>query len=280
MYADVSNIKINLTLDILSLRDDGYHEIDSVFSEVGYGDNVVFDAEMSNPLELTGFNVPSDSSNLVWKAHDLFCEFFGIEKRGGFKLDKRVPPGSGFGSGSSNAWSVFKILSHYYEVGIDEEKAKEMSMMLGSDIFYFSKGGFCRVKGVGDLVEKIEIKNNNLSVVFGTIDDSVLTKEAYSWWDSASVESGKNTESFLKDFSFGNLDFSSMKNDLERVILPKRKKMNSFLASHRKDGGFVSMTGSGNGIFTICKNNDEVDDSMKAFKRFCDYGPKVGKLIA
>ena len=45
MYADVSNIKINLTLDILSLRDDGYHEIDSIFSEVGYGDNVIFDAE-------------------------------------------------------------------------------------------------------------------------------------------------------------------------------------------------------------------------------------------
>ncbi len=279
MHADISNIKINLTLDILALRGDGYHEIDSIFLEVGYGDKVIFDEGMDNPLEVTGFDVPSDSSNLVWKAHDLFCEFFSIKKKGGFKLEKKVPPGSGFGSGSSNVWSVFKILSRYYEVVISEEKAKDMSMKLGSDIFYFSKGGFCRVKGVGDLVEKMEIETSDLSVVFGTVDNPVLTKDAYSWWDSSSFKSNNATESFLKDFSFQSPDFSNAKNDLERVISLKRKKMNSFLLSYREDGGFISMTGSGNGIFTICRNEDEVNNSIKIFERCCSYGPKIGKLI-
>ena len=278
MHADISNIKINFTLDILGLKDDGYHEIDSLFFQVGYGDEVVFDKESPNPLEVSGFKVPEDESNLVWKAHELFCDFFKIKKEGGFKLDKKIPPGSGFGSGSSNVWSVFKILSKCYGLNPNEKQIKEMSMELGSDVFYFSKGGFCRVRGVGEIIEKIDVGTVDLNVVFGTVDDAVLTKDAYGWWDKSSFSSRKNTAYFLENYSFEK-DFSNSRNDFEEVVLQKREKMNSFLTLCKKDGIFCSMTGSGNGIFTICKNKDELIDSIKLFEKHCNYGPNVGRLI-
>ncbi len=279
MHTDVSNIKINLTLDILNLRNDGYHNIDSLFLEVDYGDKISFDPTSAFPIKVKGFDVPEDDSNLVCRAHALFCEHFGIKREGGFHLCKKVPPGSGFGSGSSNAWSVFRILSNFYGLKIDNDDLQGIATKIGSDVFYFSQGGACRVSGLGENIEKVQIENEGLQVVFGAIDEPVLTPDAYGWWDLSGFESGNSTNSFFSNPSISKLGKDSILNDLERVICLKREKIKFFLNSYRKDYGFISMTGSGNGIFTLCKEGSDLNNIMSFFEKHCDYGPKIGSLI-
>ena len=158
MHTDVSNIKINLTLDILNLRNDGYHNIDSLFLEVDYGDKISFDPTSAFPIKVKGFDVPEDDSNLVCRAHALFCEHFGIKREGGFHLCKKIPPGSGFGSGSSNAWSVFRILSNFYGLKIDNDDLQRIATKIGSDVFYFSQGGACRVSAWVKTLKRFKLK--------------------------------------------------------------------------------------------------------------------------
>ena len=279
MHTDVSNININLTLDILNLRYDGYHNIDSLFLEVDYGDKISFDPTSAFPIKVKGFDVPEDDSNLVCRAHALFCEHFGIKREGGFHLCKKIPPGSGFGSGSSNAWSVFRILSNFYGLKIDNDDLQRIATKIGSDVFYFSQGGACRVSGLGENIEKVQVENEGLQVVFGTIDEAVLTSDAYGWWDLSSFESGNSTNLFFSDPSISKLGKDSVLNDLERVICLKREKMKFFLDSYREDYGFISMTGSGNCIFTFCKEGSDLNNIMSFFEKYCDYGPKTGSLI-
>lgn len=138
--------KLNLFLELLGRRPDGYHEIDSVFAEIDLFDTLRIEPADEISLTIEGRIAPAGPDNLVWRA----AAALGARAR--IHLVKRIPMGAGFGGGSSDAAAVLKALGG----GIPAGRLHAIARSLGSDVPFFLRGGTARCRGVGDLVEPLD----------------------------------------------------------------------------------------------------------------------------
>lgn len=137
--------KLNLFLELLGRRRDGYHEIDSVFAEIDLHDTLTIEPADALSVEVTGLPAPAGPENLAYKA----AEALGARVR--IRLEKRIPIGGGLGGGSSDAAAVLKALGG----GLGPERLHAIAKALGSDVPFFLVGKTARCRGVGDLVEPL-----------------------------------------------------------------------------------------------------------------------------
>lgn len=145
--------KLNLFLEVLGRRDDGYHEIDSVMAEIDLADRIRIEKaeEISLRVEGTeGGGAPEDETNLVWRA----AEALGVGAA--ITLEKRIPAGAGLGGGSSDAAAVLLGLDALYDLDLPEERLFEAARALGADVPFFLQGGLCRCRGIGDELDPVE----------------------------------------------------------------------------------------------------------------------------
>ncbi len=141
----VARAKLNLFLELLGRRPDGYHEIDSVFAEIDLCDTLTIEPADALSVEVLGLPAPAGPENLAYRA----AEALGARVR--IRLEKRIPIGGGFGGGSSDAAAVLRALGG----GIPPERLRTIARSLGSDVPFFLTGGLARCRGVGDLVEPL-----------------------------------------------------------------------------------------------------------------------------
>jgi 4-diphosphocytidyl-2-C-methyl-D-erythritol kinase len=137
--------KLNLFLELVGKRPDGYHEIDSVFSEIDLCDTLRIEPASELSLTVDGLDAPAGPGNLVWRA----AEALGAKAR--IHLSKRIPIGAGLGGGSSDAAAVLRTLGG----GEAPERLREVARSLGADVPFFLTGGTARCRGIGDLVEPL-----------------------------------------------------------------------------------------------------------------------------
>jgi len=137
---------LNLFLEILGRRPDGYHELDSVFAEIDLHDTVRVEPSPALSLTVEGLPAPAGPENLAWRA----AEALGVPAR--IHLVKRIPQGAGLGGGSSDAAAVLRGLGR----GLPPERLHGIARSLGADVPFFLTGGTARCRGVGDLVEPLE----------------------------------------------------------------------------------------------------------------------------
>lgn len=141
--------KVNLGLHVLRRRPDGYHEIETVFAPVGWGDRLT--AEPRDRLNVTTTDpaLPTDKGNLVWKAAEVLAEWAGIVPRVGLHLDKRVPYGAGLGSGSSDAAAVLRLCTELWALDVPEADLARLGASLGADVPFFLGDGPALGTGLG-----------------------------------------------------------------------------------------------------------------------------------
>jgi 4-diphosphocytidyl-2-C-methyl-D-erythritol kinase len=137
--------KLNLFLELLARRPDGYHELDSIFAAIDLRDTLTVEPAPRMSLTVEGLPAPEGPGNLAWRA----AEALGIPAR--IHLRKRIPMGAGLGGGSSDAAAVLKALG----AGLDRARLLEVARTLGADVPFFLTGGTARCRGVGDLVEPL-----------------------------------------------------------------------------------------------------------------------------
>ncbi|MHC4847566.1 MAG: 4-(cytidine 5'-diphospho)-2-C-methyl-D-erythritol kinase [Planctomycetota bacterium] len=142
--------KLNLFLEVLFRRPDGYHELDSVFSAVDLHDTVEIEKSSKIILEVEGSDVPADESNLAWRA----ARALGLGAR--IVLRKRIPAGAGLGGGSSDAAAVLLGLHELYERPVQMPALTRIARDLGADVPLFLHGGLARCRGVGERVEPLK----------------------------------------------------------------------------------------------------------------------------
>ncbi|MFQ5845928.1 MAG: 4-(cytidine 5'-diphospho)-2-C-methyl-D-erythritol kinase [Planctomycetota bacterium] len=140
--------KLNLCLEVLGRRPDGYHEIDSLVQAVDLCDRIRLERADAIHFEVHG-EAPAGRHNLAWRAADLL----GVGAR--IVLHKRIPPGSGLGGGSSDAAAVLHGLNRLYGLGHAPAALAEMGARLGADVPFFLHGGAARCRGVGERVEPL-----------------------------------------------------------------------------------------------------------------------------
>ena len=172
----VSFAKINLMLDVLRKRDDGYHDIVSLMQTISLQDTLLVELKKGRGIELVS-NVELPARNTLVRAYEVFSKEIGVDFGLKVKIIKRIPPGAGLGGGSSNAASLLKLLSILR--GFDGDLTA-LASKIGSDVPFFLECGSAAVRGKGEIVERI----NDLpeyGVVLSVPSVRISTKSAYSW---------------------------------------------------------------------------------------------------
>ena len=152
--------KINLGLDVLGKRDDGYHEVRMIMQSIGLCDEVSLEAleedEISLSLAGAGPDVPEDERNIMYKAAALLKEHCGLRKGVSIKAVKHIPSQAGLGGGSADAAAVLKGMNSLFELGLDEKELRELGVRLGADVPFCVMEGTALAEGIGEILTPLK----------------------------------------------------------------------------------------------------------------------------
>ena len=147
-----ANAKINLTLDIVGKREDGYHLIDSVFQSVGVYDTVL--SEKADEITVVCDLLPIED-NIAFKAAEEFFSYTGIRGGAEIKIEKNIPVCAGLGGGSADAAAVIIALNEIYKTNLSVGELQKIGLKCGADVPFFFSGGTARVGGIGEKIEPV-----------------------------------------------------------------------------------------------------------------------------
>ena len=181
--------KINLGLRVLDRRDDGYHELESLFAPLDLGDEVEVGVSEAAALDVTievdGANegVPADSTNLASRAATRFAETAGLRDRIRLRVVKRIPTGAGLGGGSSDAGAVLRALHELFPGALDRSVLSELALGLGADVPFFLDPRPSIVRGIGEQIEPVK-GVPALAVLLANPGIPLATADVYAAFDA------------------------------------------------------------------------------------------------
>lgn len=251
--------KINLGLQVVSKRDDGYHEIRSLMYPVhGMSDAIEILATGGDGCVFSGSGLIvdcPDSDNLCVKAYNLMQERYGL---GGVKihLHKRVPFGAGLGGGSSDAAAVIKMLNTMFGIGLSVAEMEQLAGELGSDTVFFITEKPAYVSGRGEVLESVNISLSGYYIVIAKPPISVSTREAY-----AGIVPKSPTRAILDILSQPIGEWRDLlENDFEKSVASKIPEIAQLKDTFYAEGAvYASMSGSGSAVFGMfCEKNNSL----------------------
>ena len=145
--------KVNLTLDVLGKREDGYHDLQSVMQTISIRDDVEIDVGTGKPwvLECSREDIPNGPENLAWKAAKVYCDAMKLDPQGlAIRITKRIPSGAGLGGGSADAAAVLRALNRHFDSPLSILALAELGAQVGSDVPFCVVGGTAMVEGRGE----------------------------------------------------------------------------------------------------------------------------------
>jgi 4-diphosphocytidyl-2-C-methyl-D-erythritol kinase len=256
--------KINLSLRVLGVRPDGYHELRTVFQSIALHDTLTIRA-VRGPFHLTCDDprCPSDERNLVWRAADRLWTAAG--RRGSpqdisIDLAKRIPMQAGLGGGSSDAAAALRALGRIWRV--DEARQRATAAALGADVPYFFEGGTVLGLDRGDLLFPL-IDHPAAWVVLALPPFGVSTKEAFGWWDQ--IAGGRDSKASRSRPAAGpalrgreNQPLTELQNDLQSVVVAHHPQITRLISALRRAGAaHAGMSGSGSAVFGLFARRTE-----------------------
>ncbi len=251
--------KLNLTLDVLGKREDGYHDLQSVMQTVSIRDDIEIDVETGKPWVLTcdKEGIPCDQRNLAWKAAEIFAnavhkDLGGIEIR----ITKRIPSQAGMGGGSADAAAVLRALNRHYDYPLSIMALAELGAQVGSDVPFCVLGGTAMVEGRGERLRKLPDMPECIFVVCKP-DFSASTPELYKKLDETAIPKHPDNVAMERALLAGDLGqvAENIYNVFDPVVTGMHLEMNyvkSIMNSYGSLG--QQMTGSGSAVFAILPN--------------------------
>lgn len=264
--------KINLYLDVMDRRSDGYHNIKSVMQTVSLSDRVTVKKSDKITLRCSDPSLPCDEKNLAYKAALLFFEETGIDGGCEITVEKNIPVAGGLAGGSTDAAAVLKALNSIYSDPITEDTLIALSAKIGADVPFCLMGGCALCTGIGEELIKLDTKFS-MPLVIARDGEGVSTPKGYAMLDE------KYKETLSEDF--GSLDsvisalsandretlFSSAYNIFEEVILPTHSKAKYLKNSLISLGAaFTMMSGSGPSVFAFFESDEKAEAAASALR--------------
>ena len=254
--------KVNLFLEILGKRDDGYHEIETIMQEIDLADSLQFEETQEGvTLECNDKNIPANQDNLVCKAANLILEECGIKKGVLINLEKNIPVGAGLGGGSSDAATTLKALNSLWKIGLNNEELMEFAAKLGSDIPFFINGKTALCRGRGELITPVEVRNRmDYIILFPRVH--ISTETIYKNLKIDLTKKRKDVSFFLDALKYSEVASISklLFNRLEEIIFatyPDLLQVKSTLESFDFCG--LSISGSGSAFFGLCNDRHQAE---------------------
>ena len=246
------NAKINIGLWVTSLRDDGFHNIESVFYPIGLKDACEFvvndSGNDSDEFTQTGINTDCPmNQNLVIKALNLLRSKYNIPSLR-MHLHKAIPMGAGLGGGSSDASFVLRYLNRYFELGLETEDLKLLAEELGSDCPFFIDNKVSLARGRGEILTELDNVLCGMHIIIVNPGIHINTAEAYSGLKP------KKRDNSLQEFYSLPIDTwrDNIENDFEASVFQSHPEIKEIKKELYKQGAlYSSMTGSGSSVYGI-----------------------------
>jgi len=270
-FRTTSHAKINLNLEILYKRDDGYHELNTLFAPISLCDIMTLETNNKDlKIELIPYiNIPNEK-NLAYKAADLFLNSLGRkEKKFTIKLNKKIPIGGGLGGGSSNAAFTLLLLNKFFGEPASYKELNAIASILGSDVPFFLKKSFAVGKGRGELLDYFDI-NLPYKVLVVNPGIHISTPWAYNSLKLDKTKSNRDLKPFLYEHINDLKQWANyFVNDFEDSVF-KIKPEIGFIKKkmYELGAGFALMSGSGSTVFGIFDDEELLE---KSYYYFNDY---------
>ena len=243
--------KVNIGLKVLNQRDDGYHNIYTIFQELNFGDSIYIEKRDQGCKIISNVDwIPTDKSNICFKAYNEIKKEFSKVKGLCLKIEKKIPTGSGLGGGSANAAAVLKGINKIYKLKLTASKLEQIARKIGADVPFFIKGKTQLGEGVGEKLTQLH------NTIIGTYLLVIPKFSISTEWAYSIIKNKLNDQDKKVNFSsFFNGDYSSLQifeNDFERIVIPAYPEIGAIKIKLLKLGArFVSLSGSGSTVYGI-----------------------------
>lgn len=264
------NAKINLGLNIVNRRQDGYHDIETIFYPIALQDVVEIVPAKGNESTLTTYGRPINcpvEKNLVMKAYRSLEKEFNLSPVDIY-LHKNIPDGAGLGGGSSDAANVLLILNEMFDLNLSKHELATRAARLGADCAFFIYNSPMKATGIGDILEPVEVPLKGKYLLLVKPEVSVPTAEAYS--KVVPMPSEQDLEDLMKTpiEAWHNV----LKNDFEPSVFANYPTLATIKNKIYSLGAvYASMSGSGSSIFGIFDSVNMAEKAKTAFKEMNVY---------
>ncbi len=269
--------KINLGIEILGKREDGYHEIRTLLQTVDVFDLLEFCLLSQEAIIIEGDDesIPWDERNLIYRAASLLKERFAPKQGIKILVRKKIPPGSGLGGGSSNAACTLLALNEIWELGLDKKALQKLGSLIGADVPFFLEGGLCLGQGKGDLIIPLE-DMAPLYCLLVLPRLCISTTTIYERLPSSLTSQGKESKiiRFLDSQELGFLE-----NELEKTVFRFHPQIKGIKNLIQEQGSELSlMSGSGSAVFGLFSERKRAEKALEAMEK--DHPVVLAKTIS
>lgn len=272
MLHEKAPAKINLTLDVLGKRPDGYHEVEMIMTTVDLADRLSIRPSEDGKIHILSSDryVPDDRRNLVWQAADLLRKKAGIRSGVMFTLDKRIPVAAGLAGGSSDAAAALRGLNRLWNLGLSLDELAEIGAEIGSDIPFCVFGGTSIATGRGEKLRHLPAPPN-CWVILAKPAIGVSTADAYGRLNLKTME---HPATAAMEAALRAGDYEAMCRSVGNVLEPATMGMHPEVAM-LKDGmkrfgaDAVLMSGSGPTVYGLVSSEARVARIVNGLRGFC-----------
>ena len=264
MIKENARAKINLTLDILGVREDGYHKLSTIMQTIALADDLELKKSSGIILKMDaskikgGEKISVDEKNLAWRAAVEFQKFCGKDLGVEISLIKKIPVAAGLAGGSTDAAAVIRGMNRLYELNLTERELCTIGERVGSDVPFCIIGGTCLAEGRGEFLTKLA-PMKNFSVVLAKPDGEISTAWAYKTYDENPAEVHPPNAEIIAQLKRGEYDaaFKNFSNVFEAVAIKKIPAVAELKNKMLTAGAKVAlMSGSGATVFALTDEQD------------------------
>ena len=276
-----SYAKINLCLNITGKREDGFHELDMIMLPISLHDSLVVSKlykSADNFVTVDDFSIGSFTYNLATFAIDKLQSVYHFNDKFRILIHKVIPIQAGLGGGSSNAACAMKAVNSLLKLGATDEQLMDLGKDLGADIPFFVKCKPARCRGIGEIIDPIEIKNNYY-VLLVKPEMGCSTREVYQAADAMKLDVC-NMDNVIKALAEGDDELlaNNLANSLQAPAISLVPAIQTIIDELKESGlKIVQMTGSGSAVFALSTDKKLL---KKVFKKFENkYQVELAKVL-
>ncbi len=265
--------KINLTLDVLRKRPDGYHEVEMIMTTVDLADRIGLEPRTDGQIRIISADryVPDDYRNLAYQAAKLLRDTYRIKEGVTITLEKKIPVAAGLAGGSSDAAATLKGLNYLWDLELTADQLAEHGAKIGSDVSFCVYGGTALATGRGEIIQELPAPPN-CWIILAKPSIGVSTADVYGGLKINEVIHPK-TKDMIRAIHEKNYELmcEAMGNALESVTLKLHPEVSMIKEQMMKFGAdAVLMSGSGPTVFGIVQNESRVNRIYNGLRGFCD----------
>jgi len=265
-----SPAKINLGLNIVGKREDGFHNLETIFYPLKLSDKITFIKSDKFIFNTNNAFLNSEKTNLIIKAKDLLQNESNFNLDCNIYLKKDIPIGAGLGGGSSNAAITLTTLNQMFKLNFSNDKLAELALQLGSDVPFFLNPVTSFGTSRGEIIEQISIKLKGYLLL---VNPGIHINTKWAFQNLKKLSAEGSLKKTIKKIISGENCFNLITNDFEQIVFDKFSQIKKIEVKLKEMGAYFSvMTGTGSTVYGIFNTKNEAETAMKKFpKEFFTY---------